>query len=186
MERSSVLLTCSAAEPAGGFATLSAPASNAVLALELAAEEAKRDHATVLAAVLEDGRALQHAAAELQGNRDIVSAAVEQNEHVLEFAADALLEDETFAVEAREWYYFFRIVALSGRSCCIALHLFCADKRTLLEESCRKLGIDRTDRQVLLLGSDLVPDNTDIPDWPGAPALGVITDYQLVSLSAGA
>mmetsp|Transcript_22182 Transcript_22182/g.40821 ORF Transcript_22182/g.40821 Transcript_22182/m.40821 type:complete len:181 (+) Transcript_22182:119-661(+) len=179
MARSSELLTRSAVQSTDVCATESAAA-----ALEFAAEEVKRNYAFVLAAVLEDGRALQHAALELQGNREIVTAAVEQNEHVLQFAADVLLEDVTFAVEAREWYYFFKIVALSGRSCCIAMHLFYADKKTLLEESCRKLGIDRTDRQVLLLGSDLVPDNTDVPDWPGTPSLGAITEYQLLSFCA--
>eukprot|EP00971_Amphidinium_carterae_P275268 5461642-Amphidinium_carterae.1 len=75
----------------------------------------------MLAVVLVDGEKLKYVPEQFRDNRAIVSAAVSCRPWALQFAADTLLQDETFAVQARQSFYFFSVVTLSGRSCCVAL-----------------------------------------------------------------
>eukprot|EP00971_Amphidinium_carterae_P152539 3023087-Amphidinium_carterae.1 len=50
--------------------------------------------------------------------------------------------------EARKELYFFKIIALSGRSCIIALLPFLG-KHTLLMLTCNKLGLEYSESQEL-------------------------------------
>mmetsp|Transcript_24915 Transcript_24915/g.45750 ORF Transcript_24915/g.45750 Transcript_24915/m.45750 type:complete len:283 (-) Transcript_24915:23-871(-) len=156
-------------------------------ALEWAVEELKADREIVLAAVSQAGGALELASEELKGDRGVVLAAVAQQPVALMFAADSLLEDESFAEEARVFFYFFKVVVLSGRSCVVALwapeHPLYGlpNKSELLRYSCKKLGMPQTGGETLVYGTELVPDTDVSPKWPGSPALGHMTEYQLVS-----
>eukprot|EP00971_Amphidinium_carterae_P278982 5538260-Amphidinium_carterae.1 len=62
-----------------------------------------------MAAVLQNGLALAYAAEEFQADRDIVFTAVSDSSLALQFAADSLLEDETFARDARNAFHFFKV-----------------------------------------------------------------------------
>eukprot|EP00971_Amphidinium_carterae_P305378 6068651-Amphidinium_carterae.1 len=124
-------------------------------ALEFAAEPLQIDREIVLTAVANDGRALRFAAEPLKSDREIVLTAVEYNNfppivaEVFEYAADALLEDESFAVEARKPLCFFKVIALSGRSCITPCPCR-VRSQALIHESCRKLGLQSTGREMLL------------------------------------
>eukprot|EP00971_Amphidinium_carterae_P037775 742893-Amphidinium_carterae.1 len=113
-------------------------------ALEFACEDLKRDRDVVMAAVTQLGSALRFAGKELKKDREVVKAAIARQTWPLQFAADSLLEDTTFAVEARQDFHFFRIVAMSGRSCMIAYscELF-SSSGTLMNMICQKLDLDR-------------------------------------------
>eukprot|EP00971_Amphidinium_carterae_P174491 3458992-Amphidinium_carterae.1 len=155
-------------------------------ALEFAAEPLKSDREIVLTAVANDGRALKFAAEPLKSDREIVLTAVAysnfplHNADVLVHAADALLEDESFAVEARERLYFFKVIALSGRSCIIPWPCNrLLRPQSLISVICRKLGLQSTGREMLLFGDAVVPEDVD-EDSPGCPRPGKLVQYQLV------
>jgi len=80
----------------------------------------KSDREVVLAAVSQDGKALEYAATELQSDRKVVLAAVSTDMNALLFAGDDLLHDASFAVEARQRCFFFKIITLAGLSCIVA------------------------------------------------------------------
>mmetsp|Transcript_63025 Transcript_63025/g.117221 ORF Transcript_63025/g.117221 Transcript_63025/m.117221 type:complete len:224 (-) Transcript_63025:34-705(-) len=153
-------------------------------ALLCAADELKGDRDIVLEAVSQKGDVLQYAAEELKADPEIVLAAISHSMDSLKFAADSLLEDEAFAVEARTRHYFFKVLALSGRSCIVAMDAVDFDdygmKPRLLRATCDKLGLQRTGSEVLLYGTDSVPERTRVCDWPGHPSLGIAIEYQLV------
>eukprot|EP00971_Amphidinium_carterae_P326564 6457434-Amphidinium_carterae.1 len=173
------------------------------MALQWAAEELKADRDIVLAAVAEDGRALRWAAELLKSSKDIVLVAVAQDGWALEsavealkndrevvltavqqhaialkHAADALLEDESFAVDARKLLFFFKVTALSGRSCIIADHYI--DKHGLMRKSCDKLNLQQTETMSLLFGDVDVPEGNLHEDSPGCPRKGKLVEYQLI------
>eukprot|EP00971_Amphidinium_carterae_P126479 2505663-Amphidinium_carterae.1 len=153
-------------------------------ALPCAAEGLKGDHEIVLAAVSQKGDVLQYATEELKSDPEIVLAAISGSADSFKFAGENLLQDEAFAVETRLCYYLFKIIALSGRSCTVALDTVDLDdysiKQRLLRAACDKLGMQRTGTETLLYGMDRVPDRTPVRDWPGPPCLGTIIEYQLV------
>mmetsp|Transcript_48345 Transcript_48345/g.108573 ORF Transcript_48345/g.108573 Transcript_48345/m.108573 type:complete len:279 (+) Transcript_48345:112-948(+) len=161
-------------------------------ALEHASKELRRERKIVLAAVLQRGGALRFAAEEFKSDRDVVLAAISQNEGALEFAADTLLEDVAFAEAARQGFYFFKITALSGRSCYVALSLIVvrlcnsrlfwrADPLQILLKAARnKLGIADSGRSILLHGSETVLAESCVGTWPGSPVPGLAVDYTLV------
>eukprot|EP00971_Amphidinium_carterae_P041300 810826-Amphidinium_carterae.1 len=128
-----------------------------------APEILRSDREVVLKAVAQCGWALRHAAETLKSNREVVLTAVGQTHFALQYAADVLLEDEGFAVDARQLLYFFKVsTALSGRSCIIAKPLtigyFPGSARDLVESSCRKLGLQSTGGEKLLFGDAVVPE----------------------------
>mmetsp|Transcript_62929 Transcript_62929/g.116990 ORF Transcript_62929/g.116990 Transcript_62929/m.116990 type:complete len:273 (+) Transcript_62929:183-1001(+) len=153
-------------------------------ALRFAVEELRADCNIVSVAVSSSGLALMFADEGLRAHRDIVLAAVAERSGALKFASDSLLQDETFAPEARQHFYLFSIVAMSGRSCCVA-----CDARAWISwtaakvsaDACRKLGMERRNNEMLLYGSEIVPaQDPKVERWPGSPALGSITEYHLV------
>eukprot|EP00971_Amphidinium_carterae_P094625 1873139-Amphidinium_carterae.2 len=149
-------------------------------ALKYATEELRSSRTLVMMAVVQYGLALEYAAEELRGEPKIVTAAIGQPYgHALCFAADTLLQDESFAVTARENLYFFRVTAMSGRSCVVASqHL--EDREVLLDKSCSKLKLQRTGSEALLHGAEVVSDGRLRADSPGCPQRGQVVEYQLV------
>eukprot|EP00971_Amphidinium_carterae_P295605 5870677-Amphidinium_carterae.1 len=148
-------------------------------ALEYAAESLRADREVVLAAIANNGLALLLAADVLKTDRETVLAAVTKHPKALRFAADSFLQDETFAIEARQHFYFIRVSLLSGRHCIVAA-LGYHDLRDLLNEVCTKLNMQYAEKLSLLHGTDVVPIHTFVEAWPGSPARAVITDYQLL------
>mmetsp|Transcript_22206 Transcript_22206/g.50721 ORF Transcript_22206/g.50721 Transcript_22206/m.50721 type:complete len:257 (-) Transcript_22206:125-895(-) len=158
-------------------------------ALAYVDEELTHDREIVLTAIAESGWALAFAADQFRQDRDIVLAAIAQEPQVLQCAAEGILGDAAFATEARQYVYFFRIVALSGRSCIVAGEDEDDNERAhavrcmMLMESCSKLGLEHSVAS-LVYGVELVPDFTCIHSWPGSPIRGSVTDYQLVLRSS--
>eukprot|EP00971_Amphidinium_carterae_P293136 5819954-Amphidinium_carterae.1 len=66
-----------------------------------ATQALRADHEIVLAAVRQNGWALEYATEALRGDREVVQAAVQQDAGALLFAADELLEEPSFATEAK-------------------------------------------------------------------------------------
>eukprot|EP00971_Amphidinium_carterae_P276812 5493578-Amphidinium_carterae.1 len=146
-----------------------------------APKELKSDKEVVLTAVAQNGSALEHAAEALKSDRDVVLTAVEKDFMALRFAADDLLEDESFAKDTRQLFYFFKLTtALSGRSCIVAQPLAPGNVRALVYVCCRKLGLQSTDRESLLFGDTVVPEGYLSQESPGCPGLGKLVEYQLV------
>mmetsp|Transcript_13138 Transcript_13138/g.24212 ORF Transcript_13138/g.24212 Transcript_13138/m.24212 type:complete len:238 (+) Transcript_13138:82-795(+) len=157
-------------------------------ALEWAAEEFRSDRDVVMAAISNYCQAIKWASAKLRSDREVVAAAVVQggSSEMLRYAGDEILEDETFAVEARRTQCFFKITTLSGRSCIVALNLhltgiFPGLGYAMLGEACNKLQLDHTGDETLLYGSELVRTDTPLRHWPGFPNQGGGTvEYQLI------
>eukprot|EP00971_Amphidinium_carterae_P036674 720775-Amphidinium_carterae.1 len=90
-------------------------------ALQHAAMQLKHDRELVMVAVSQHGWTLRNASQDLQSDREIVLAAVSNSSGwALRFAGDDLLEDESFAKDAREKFYLFKVTTMSGRSCIVA------------------------------------------------------------------
>mmetsp|Transcript_31035 Transcript_31035/g.56698 ORF Transcript_31035/g.56698 Transcript_31035/m.56698 type:complete len:290 (-) Transcript_31035:43-912(-) len=169
-----------------------AAVSNCGFALQFAKEQLKSDREVVLAAVSESGFALVFASSELKRDREIALAAARggrAGDHGLLHADDSLLEDDSFAVEARQSYYSFRVVALSGRTCLVPLHcseVVALSARDIYEhlmcEARAKLGMGTVEpgEETLLFGAEEVSGNCEVEHWPGSPAPGGVVEYQLV------
>jgi len=169
-----------------------AAVSNCGTALEFAEGQLKSDREVVLAAVSESGFALVFASSELKRDREIALAAARggrAGDHGLLHADDSLLEDDSFAVEARQSYYSFRVVALSGRTCLVPLHcseVVALSARDIYEhlmcEARAKLGMGTVEpgEETLLFGAEEVSGNCEVEHWPGSPAPGGVVEYQLV------
>eukprot|EP00971_Amphidinium_carterae_P053376 1051455-Amphidinium_carterae.1 len=71
---------------------------------------------------------------------------------------------------------------VSGRSCCTAVHIRDAVvwPHEVIRECCEKLSVPTTGSEELLSGSEAVPSNALLPEWPGLQGCGHWTDYQLV------
>eukprot|EP00971_Amphidinium_carterae_P044291 871091-Amphidinium_carterae.1 len=52
--------------------------------------------------------------------------------------------------------------------------------RNLVEESCRKLGLQSTGREKLLFGDAVVPEGDLSAECPGRPGRGKLVEYQLI------
>mmetsp|Transcript_34516 Transcript_34516/g.78815 ORF Transcript_34516/g.78815 Transcript_34516/m.78815 type:complete len:252 (+) Transcript_34516:58-813(+) len=156
-----------------------AACSKSGFALQFAADFLKHDREVVLTAVSRNGYALEWAADHLKRDPAIVRTAVSEYHRALRFAADGFLEDETFEVEARKEFYFFKITTMSGRYCIVAMDKW-NDKRLLISSALKKLGMGISGTEVLLYGDESVCDDLTVPDFPGAPAAGQVVEYQLV------
>jgi len=161
-------------------------------ALRYAADVCKQNPQIVLKAVRKCPVALQFASEECRADRGIVMEAVRRDERALQYAASGLLQDETFAAEAKRRYYILAISALSGRTCCIALHQVVENHQfdvdlnvCILHQSCESLGIQLGDKHeaVLLHEEERVCSGTLLQNWPGYPTLGRVTKYQLLVTS---
>eukprot|EP00971_Amphidinium_carterae_P014903 294318-Amphidinium_carterae.1 len=88
--------------------------------LQYATEALRADREVVLAAVQQDGCALQYATEALRADREVVLLAVQPYPYVVQYAADCLLEDPTFATDAKRWHHLLKLTMLSGRSTVVA------------------------------------------------------------------
>mmetsp|Transcript_16049 Transcript_16049/g.29339 ORF Transcript_16049/g.29339 Transcript_16049/m.29339 type:complete len:200 (+) Transcript_16049:72-671(+) len=153
-------------------------------ALPYASQELRADREVVLKAVSHVGTILEFAASELRSDREVVATAVAQSSRALVYASKELLEDEGFAPEARQELYLFRVAALSGESCLVALEPnHHSPLNAVVQRSCSRLGIEvkAIDGGKLLFGTEVVPDGaSDVNSWPGSPSLGAVVEYQLV------
>eukprot|EP00971_Amphidinium_carterae_P120956 2396110-Amphidinium_carterae.1 len=84
--------------------------------------------------------ALKHAADSLKADRDVVLAAVQQDSDALPYAADYLLEDPSFATEAKREFHLLKVTMLSGRSTVVAV-LGLWNVKRVLDECRRRLGL---------------------------------------------
>eukprot|EP00971_Amphidinium_carterae_P143831 2850278-Amphidinium_carterae.1 len=146
----------------------------------------KSDREVVLAAVRANGYALQYATEALRADRDVVLTAVQgipEGYHLaaLDYAADCLLEDPTFAMEAKRNLHLIKLTMLSGRST-VVKSFTNWDVNIVLKQGRRRLGLaDDGTRMELWHGSERVPaDGTRVQDWPGVKPLGELSEYQLV------
>eukprot|EP00971_Amphidinium_carterae_P320326 6367543-Amphidinium_carterae.1 len=148
--------------------------------LEFVAEALKGDREIVLAAVQHNGFALEHAADFFRADREVVLAAVQQDADALGLAADDLLEDPTFATEAKRGAHLLKLTMLSGRSTVVAAWDSWTVEHVLAR--CRKRLALSDDGATMELwhGSERVPDGTGPKDWPGVQPLGEITECQLL------
>eukprot|EP00971_Amphidinium_carterae_P251486 4992025-Amphidinium_carterae.1 len=99
----------------------------------------------------------------------------------LPLAADCLLEDPTFATEAKRLRHLLKVAMLSGRSTVVAA-LGCEDVEDVLNWCRMRLGLadDSTTTMELWHGSDRVRDGHGVWNWPGIQPPGEISEYQLV------
>jgi len=135
----------------------------------------------VLAAVRQDWQALEWASAPCRSARPIVVAGVAQDSMALKWAEDELLEDETFAVEAKLDFFILKITLLSGRTTFVASPVELRELReAVLPRCCQRLGMARGGHEVLVNGADCVPVGARVPAWPGIQPSGKITEYQLI------
>eukprot|EP00971_Amphidinium_carterae_P040506 795030-Amphidinium_carterae.1 len=183
-------------------------------ALQYAAESVRGDRDIILAAVKQNGLALQFVAGSVRGDRDIILAAVKQNGLALHFVAesfrsdreivltaiqkvrkglealvlrllpDELIEDSSFAIDAKESCHILKISMISGRQAIVLSerdHRRDLNTEEVLRRCCDKLGIRTTGSSMCLVsGDDVVPARTVVSDWPGIRATGEISEYQLV------
>eukprot|EP00971_Amphidinium_carterae_P029826 586818-Amphidinium_carterae.3 len=150
-------------------------------ALRHATEALKADRQVVLAAVQQNGYgyALQYATEALRADREIVLAALEQSEGALQFAADDLLEDPTFATEENGWFHLLKItMALSGRSTIVLAEGFFRGEE-VLDTVKDKLNLGNVACE-LLHGTQTVPNEFRVSEFPGLQPTGEITEYQLL------
>eukprot|EP00971_Amphidinium_carterae_P223650 4437662-Amphidinium_carterae.1 len=140
------------------------------------------DREIVLAAVQNCGVALQYAMDSFRADREVVQAAAQQSARALHWAADEMLEDPTFATEAKREFYLLKITLLSGRSTVVAAEDY--DEVEHVLHRCReKLGLvdDGATMEFWHCSGENVPDDgTVVRDWPGVQPKGAISEYQLV------
>mmetsp|Transcript_5963 Transcript_5963/g.10224 ORF Transcript_5963/g.10224 Transcript_5963/m.10224 type:complete len:203 (+) Transcript_5963:1-609(+) len=151
--------------------------------LGLAAEACASDRGIVLEAVKQCWVALCVVPEALTSDREIVGAAVMQDAHALEFAADELLADDTFATAAKSDYGIIKVSMLSGRSCFIPVasaQMQNYELYQLLTWCCIQFTILLTGMEEICHGSQVVPPTAFMPDWPGHPQPGRVTEYTLV------
>eukprot|EP00971_Amphidinium_carterae_P133877 2652636-Amphidinium_carterae.1 len=154
-------------------------------ALRYATEALRSDRDVVLAAVQKDGYTLRYASEALRADREVVQAAVQQHVNALEFAEDCLLEDPTFATEAKRFFHLIKLTMLSGRSTVVVATLSArfgqSDAEVVLHICRERLGVD-VDGSTMELwhGLESVPDDECVEHWPGVQPLGEISEYQLL------
>jgi len=114
---------------------------------------------------------------------------VGQSGEALRFASDELLLDSTFASDAKKHGFVLKVSMLSGRYMChfvrkdeeFEFDLFDSDMSdTILSTACAALGLRRNGAEVLVNGTDVIPLNARVQDWPGLRPLGDISEFQLV------
>eukprot|EP00971_Amphidinium_carterae_P052223 1027989-Amphidinium_carterae.1 len=96
------------------------------------------------------------------GDREVVQAAMQKNPCALCFAADRLLEDPTFAMEAKTEVHLLKLVILSGRSTVVAAP---SDEsiEDVLDRCHERLGLaDDGATLELWHGSETVPARTNV------------------------
>eukprot|EP00971_Amphidinium_carterae_P112089 2220206-Amphidinium_carterae.1 len=148
--------------------------------LEHTTEALRADREVVLAAVRGEMPSFEYASESLRSDREVVLAAVQRIPSTLIHAADCLLEDPTFATEAKRQFHLLKITMLSGRSTVVAAS-YNLDTQLVLVMCRRRLGLgDGETTRELWHGSNKVPTDALVRDWPGLGPRGEISEYQLV------
>eukprot|EP00971_Amphidinium_carterae_P205706 4082216-Amphidinium_carterae.1 len=149
-------------------------------ALRWAADMWKGNHDIVLGAVRKNGSSLQFAAKTCTFDPEIVLTAVNQNAIAIEWASDDLLEDGSFAPDAKRSCFILKITLMSGRYAVIAS---LEDNYESMEEvlaSCRhKLGLVKQGSERLVNGDEIVMPRAHVCNWPKIRPCGEVTEYQL-------
>eukprot|EP00971_Amphidinium_carterae_P047365 933198-Amphidinium_carterae.1 len=151
------------------------------MALQHATEARRADRAVVLAAVQQSGSALMYATEALRADRDVVLAAMQQSASAIRFAADEMLEDPTFATEAKTRHYLLKVTMLSGRSTVVAAGYELA--YGVLVRCRERLGLadDGSTLELWHSSGERVPDDyTEVRHFPGIQPPGKISEYQLL------
>mmetsp|Transcript_62912 Transcript_62912/g.116960 ORF Transcript_62912/g.116960 Transcript_62912/m.116960 type:complete len:169 (+) Transcript_62912:81-587(+) len=150
-------------------------------ALQDAPEWCRNDHEIVLTAVQQDGWALQWAAEACRSDREIALTAVRNKSWAMKWVADDLVEDESFASDAKQECFILKLTLLSGRYTYVCEH-YAEEvrKESILRMSCRKLGLEYCDTMKLLHGTQEVPAEAEVSSWPGIRPAGQVTEYLLV------
>eukprot|EP00971_Amphidinium_carterae_P301780 5995646-Amphidinium_carterae.1 len=115
-------------------------------------------------------------------DREVIQAAVQEDARALLWAADEMLEDPSFATEAKKECHLLKLTMLSGRSTVVAV-LPVWDIKIVLYECRRRLGLAEDGTTMELWHcSGMVPNdnNTEVSDWPGVQPKGEISEYQLL------
>eukprot|EP00971_Amphidinium_carterae_P282605 5610415-Amphidinium_carterae.1 len=89
------------------------------------------------------------------------------NGDALQWAANELIEDPTFATEAKSNRYLLKLTMLSGRSTVVAAE---DDDyvELVLDKARERLGLpDDGATMEVWHGSESVPDDEVVQDWPG-------------------
>mmetsp|Transcript_4750 Transcript_4750/g.8128 ORF Transcript_4750/g.8128 Transcript_4750/m.8128 type:complete len:347 (+) Transcript_4750:21-1061(+) len=151
-------------------------------ALRIAGTICRSDRDIVLAAVRQHWLSLEWAAEPCRNDRQIVSTAVRGARNALVWAADGLLEDTTFARDAKKEYYILKVSMLSGRYAvvpsCIALNET-ADQ--VIRTCAKRLNLPGTGGAKLVHGADIIPGGARIKDWPGLRTeVAEVSEYQLI------
>mmetsp|Transcript_17598 Transcript_17598/g.31792 ORF Transcript_17598/g.31792 Transcript_17598/m.31792 type:complete len:279 (-) Transcript_17598:163-999(-) len=152
------------------------------LALPSAAESCRNDREIILAAVQQPGsRALSSAGESCLNDPEVVLTALQWDETAIHWVSDELLQDSSFAVEAKRKVYLLKMTMLSGRCAFVVADGF-NHLSNVLNEGCHKLGVARTDGEalVLLLDGEEVPHGRCVSEWPGIRPCGEVTEVQLL------
>eukprot|EP00971_Amphidinium_carterae_P234926 4661802-Amphidinium_carterae.1 len=125
----------------------------------------------------------------MSSDLEFMQAAVRFNASgALDYASDVLLEDSSFAPAAKANLYIFKIILLSGRSCCVLVspEAHARAKDVVIQMCTARLGLScsNSGQGELWYGSVLVLARTPVTEWPGAPSCGKVTEYQLL-ITAG-
>mmetsp|Transcript_53316 Transcript_53316/g.98586 ORF Transcript_53316/g.98586 Transcript_53316/m.98586 type:complete len:182 (-) Transcript_53316:1-546(-) len=112
-------------------------------------EHLQHDREIVLAAVTSDPNVIKAAPTEFRNDRELMQIALEHMRDLVPYASSELLEDATFARQAKAEWYLFKVYVLSGRSCCVALPPMSSARGTdiralLMWECCERLGLEHS------------------------------------------
>mmetsp|Transcript_34400 Transcript_34400/g.77006 ORF Transcript_34400/g.77006 Transcript_34400/m.77006 type:complete len:333 (-) Transcript_34400:19-1017(-) len=151
-------------------------------ALRMADTICRSDREIVLAAVRQHWLSLEWAAEPCRNDRQIVSTAVRTARNALIWAADGLLEDTTFARDAKKEYYILRISLLSGRYTVVPSCMALNETADQVIRTCfKRLNLPSRGGAKLVYGSDVLPGDQRIMDWPGLRTeVADVSEYQLV------
>eukprot|EP00971_Amphidinium_carterae_P119006 2357570-Amphidinium_carterae.1 len=147
-------------------------------ALEHATKALRADHEIVLEAVRKHGGALSYATEALRADREVVQAAVQQEAAALRWVADEMLEDPSFAPEAKRKFHLLKVTLLSGRSTVVAAwdgwHV-----NNVYAQCRRRLGLadDGATMELWHCSGERVPDGptTKVRHLPGLQPKGEIS-----------
>mmetsp|Transcript_45611 Transcript_45611/g.83518 ORF Transcript_45611/g.83518 Transcript_45611/m.83518 type:complete len:235 (-) Transcript_45611:77-781(-) len=160
-----------------------AAVNQTICALMSVADWCLRDPDIVRAAVKSQPDALVLFPHGCRRDRQLMQAAVEQRWEALSCVSDCLIDDASFATEARRQFHILRVSMLSGKHAFALYRGAQTDSvkaRHVLQKCCERLELDKRDTAKLVHGSEMIPPGTSLADFPGLQPLGEVSDYQLV------
>jgi len=163
--------------------------TNKGLALRYAAEEFREDEEVVHTAIQQDILALQFASHNLRGNRIFMEEVVKgkAGPYALRFASEELLQDPDFLFEAKQKFFFLKVMMMSGCSCIVASPLTDGrlKKEEVLLQCTAQLPLSDKQRENadLILGTTVLPSRIPLGQWAGLSP-GAVTELQLLVSSS--